>query len=456
MWDIAAFSTDASEILENLDLLCTTFGFEVGFKEYVTDFYDFCRKLAETRDNYTLGEHNSENISKLRSVFELVGLLTVAEEVSDSTNPEDARAVYDALMLSVDNELFREKFQKTEQENPELFDSIYTGFLTIEKSLKTIDDFMSLMESLYNENKQNIVLELFKNLTHISETAEVLTDSDNVSVLGIGELIEKYEKLKSKTTVHQAVYKKEFTSVESFTETLEKAINKAEKEDDESENEKPKKNNKGGGGSSGGFSANAAAIGSTVKPAETTVVESEFNDLEGYDWAKEQIDLLYKNGVINGKSKGVFDPSGSVLREEAVKMIVEAFDIAGTGAKTEFDDVHNSAWYADYVYTAKNFGITKGISSNLFGTGLSITRQDAAVMIYTALLKKGIIEKYNSGSISFVDESDIAAYAGEAVGYMNFIGAITGYTDGSFKPGKTISRAEFAVILGKVCRLLNS
>ncbi len=451
LWSIAAFSTDALEILEYLDLLIEAFGVDVGYKEYISDFYDFCFKLSDTRDNYQIGQQNAENLSKLKSAFETVGLLTAAEEISEKTSDEEAKALYDALLLSVDDAEFREKLIKTEDENKDLFEAIYSDFISSEKSFKSVDDFKVLIEKIYNENKQSIILAMFKELSHISQTDGLLTDSDTVSVLGIKELIEKYEELESKTIVHEAVYKKEFETVEAFVQTLEDAIDEALTEDEDDE---PRKTNKGSGASGGKGSSGSLAIGSGVVTSEPAVSGTSFNDLGGYEWAKAQIDFLCKKAVINGKGDGIFDPSGNVLREEAVKMIVEAFDISATGTNTVFDDVPASAWYAGYVQTANNAGITKGISENLFGAGFSITRQDAAVMIYKALVKKGTVSGTGSFVLEFSDGADVADYARDAVGYMNSVGTITGYADGSFKPEKTISRAEFAVVMGRICRLI--
>ena len=64
-------------------------------------------------------------------------------------------------------------------------------------------------------------------------------------------------------------------------------------------------------------------------PTESVAVvkQDKFADLEGVLWAKEAILSLADNGVINGRSEGVFAPNENIKREEFVKIIVVAFDI---------------------------------------------------------------------------------------------------------------------------------
>ena len=114
-----------------------------------------------------------------------------------------------------------------------------------------------------------------------------------------------------------------------------------------------------------------------------------------------------------------------------------------------FEDVTEAHWFAPYVAKAKNAGIVNGISETLFGAGLSITRQDAAVMLYNALLREGVIDKAET-MLTFADADYVSEYAKTAVGYMNKCGAIAGYEDGTFRPQNTITRAEFAVVLGRI------
>ena len=78
----------------------------------------------------------------------------------------------------------------------------------------------------------------------------------------------------------------------------------------------------------------------------------------------------------------------------------------------------------------------------MFGTGLEITRQDAAVMLARAIGAE-------NGEGSFSDDSEIADYAKGSVYALKDKGIISGREDGSFDPYGKCTRAECAVMISK-------
>ena len=56
-----------------------------------------------------------------------------------------------------------------------------------------------------------------------------------------------------------------------------------------------------------------------------------FDDLESTQWAKEAIETLAANGIVNGKGNGKFDPDGKVSVDPATKQpLVPNPTIVGT------------------------------------------------------------------------------------------------------------------------------
>ena len=53
-------------------------------------------------------------------------------------------------------------------------------------------------------------------------------------------------------------------------------------------------------------------------------------------WAHEAIEYLAENDVINGDGNGNFLPDNNITREEFVKMIVLAFNIAESADSISF------------------------------------------------------------------------------------------------------------------------
>lgn len=213
----------------------------------------------------------------------------------------------------------------------------------------------------------------------------------------------------------------------------------------------------GGGGSiggSGGYTSvkEIESDENTVPPLTKEDITSEnnevFKDLKSVDWAKEAILNLAEKGIINGKENGNFAPNDSILREEFTKIIVGAF-VGDVETDINFTDVDEDAWYAPFIKRAYATGIINGISDDVFGTGMNISREDMAVIIYRAANIKGI-EFANSDTVAFDDDGNIADYAKEAVYALKANGFVNGVSDNDFAPKQNLTRAEAAVIINRL------
>jgi len=74
---------------------------------------------------------------------------------------------------------------------------------------------------------------------------------------------------------------------------------------------------------------------------------------------------LYDRGIISGYDDGTVKPMKTLMREEFVKMVVDAF-VSGTIVKSVgFADVDENAWYAPYVNCAASKGMISGIGNGI-------------------------------------------------------------------------------------------
>lgn len=105
-----------------------------------------------------------------------------------------------------------------------------------------------------------------------------------------------------------------------------------------------------------------------------------------------------------------------------------------------FTDMGNYSWAApavDYLYENN---ITTGTGSGRYQPASAMSRGDFMVMVVRAF---GLT---SSGTASFPDVPQDAYYA-SAVATAKALGIATGYEDGTFKPGNTLSRQEAMVFL---------
>ena len=113
--------------------------------------------------------------------------------------------------------------------------------------------------------------------------------------------------------------------------------------------------------------------------------------------------------------------------------------------ETSFTDVDASAWYAPYVSAAEKEGIISGVGEGLFGTGRTITRQEAAAILYRIATKLG--KTFTPATLPFADDSSIADFAKEAVYALKGAGVISGVTAREFAPLANCSRAQSAQLI---------
>ncbi len=199
-----------------------------------------------------------------------------------------------------------------------------------------------------------------------------------------------------------------------------------------------------GAGSFGGGGGGASLIQGS-NPGQTTAENEVFSDLAEYGWAAEAIKELVEADVVSGTGNGKFEPGREITREEFVKLICEAFGFDSNGATVQFEDVKSNDWFAPYIAAAVERKIILGISDTLFGTGVQITREDMAVIIYRAVMAAG--RQLSGDGINFADENDASEYAKKPIRILADNGIINGIGDDRFAPKRNAYRAEAAVII---------
>ncbi len=109
-----------------------------------------------------------------------------------------------------------------------------------------------------------------------------------------------------------------------------------------------------------------------------------------------------------------------------------------------FTDVQPGAWYYDNVMQAAAAGIVSGRGDGTFAPLANVTRRDFAIMLTQMM---GISNDGTAVS-PFIDVED-DDYGVVAIDYCSAHGIVSGYTDGTFQPNKTITRQEAASMIVK-------
>lgn len=173
-----------------------------------------------------------------------------------------------------------------------------------------------------------------------------------------------------------------------------------------------------------------------------------FSDLSTSGWASDAVKALAAREVINGYMDGSFRPTDAVTRAEFISLLMNAFDLTDLNAVSNFSDVKVNAWYTSSIASAEKLGIVNGKTDGIFGVTDTITRQEMAVMAYRVSKQLGL--KLNSGPTgadTFVDQSQIANFATDAVTALQQAGFISGLGAGRFGPNLSSTRTEAAVLI---------
>ncbi len=172
-----------------------------------------------------------------------------------------------------------------------------------------------------------------------------------------------------------------------------------------------------------------------------TAQTKKFSDVTSDKEYYRAVTYLTEKGIVEGKSETEFCPEDSLKREEFAKITAKAFELQEKAADGKFTDVATDGWYVPYVNAVNASGLMTGISENEFGVGMSISRQDLAVVLKRFADSRGITLT-RGYTVNYADNDEIADYAEDAVASLSACRAMGIISDGKFLPKENASRAD--------------
>ncbi|WP_297196205.1 family 10 glycosylhydrolase [uncultured Flavonifractor sp.] len=147
-------------------------------------------------------------------------------------------------------------------------------------------------------------------------------------------------------------------------------------------------------------------------------------------------------------SAGQFHPESSLTRGEAVTLLAR-LTVDGEGKNLYtweegtggFSDVSPGDWYSSYVHFAQKYGIVRGYGDGTFRPTQAVSRAELVKMVTSFFVVTG-------GSHPFPDVSN-GYWAAREISFAAAQGWITGGSDGTFQPERSVTRAEAVKILNK-------
>lgn len=166
-----------------------------------------------------------------------------------------------------------------------------------------------------------------------------------------------------------------------------------------------------------------------------------FSDISDH-FAKDEIVRLSAEGVIKGVSDTLFGPEQSMTRAQASALAVRVLDLPLDSSAPPFTDTA-SHWARQEIAAAAKAGLFIGYPDGSFKPDAPVTRAEM-----TVVLARMLEQAYSGRALPF---SDVGAdhWAYHEIAALSDLGIINGYTDGTFKPWRNITRGEGAAILGR-------
>jgi hypothetical protein len=177
--------------------------------------------------------------------------------------------------------------------------------------------------------------------------------------------------------------------------------------------------------------------------------ETTLKDLNGH-WAASTISKWIDQGLIKGYEDNTIRPDNPVNRAEFVSMVNRAWGISNDGYSSAFQDVAKDQWYYSDIAAAYNLGYISGSSPETFEPDSTITREQAAVMIAQLLTLEANSE--NDVLSALADYEQLADWSRPYVETVFAQGILKGYPDKTFRPTRSVTRAEAMVIIDQAVR----
>ena len=121
----------------------------------------------------------------------------------------------------------------------------------------------------------------------------------------------------------------------------------------------------------------------TMEAIAASCPVKSFTDVSTNAWYHGAVDYVVLAGLMEGRGNGEFAPEAKLTRAE---LVIVLYRMAGKpsveGLDNPFTDVGDDIWYTDAIIWAYHAGVVEGMSETTFAPNLSITREQAATILY--------------------------------------------------------------------------
>ncbi len=196
----------------------------------------------------------------------------------------------------------------------------------------------------------------------------------------------------------------------------------------------------------GSYNAETGTVDFTVTHFSAYAVGyrlQRFDDVADTAWYADAVTFCAARSITEGTGDSLFSPDAALTRGQFVVLLMRAYDLAPDAQITDNFSDAGDTYYTTYLSAAKRLGIVNGVGDNRFAPESAVSRQDMFTMLYRALDVLGELPTTDNGKAlsDFPDGSDVSDYAQAAVQTLLAAGVVNG-SDGMLSPFGGATRAQ--------------
>jgi hypothetical protein len=183
----------------------------------------------------------------------------------------------------------------------------------------------------------------------------------------------------------------------------------------------------------------------------------EFKDVVNH-WANDAINDLGSRMIVPIADNGIFNPDQEITRAEFADILIRGLGLKPENGTSPFSDLSPSVQYSNTVTTAYDYNLIDGFEDGTFRPEDKITREQAMIIIASAMEITDLNEKLPSKSSeevlkAYTDSAQISEWARNSVVNSLRAGIVSGRSDSELAPRANITRAEAAAIIRKLLQI---
>lgn len=182
-----------------------------------------------------------------------------------------------------------------------------------------------------------------------------------------------------------------------------------------------------------------------------------FQDVNESAFYADSVDQGYDMGIVRGCSNHRFCPEAALTRAMTVEFLARiSGDDVSLSPAAPFTDVAPGVWYAQAVNWAYENQVVMGTSDTTFSPEELVTREDFVTMMMRYLRTQEDIFPREPDGLTYTDLDSISDYAVLSVSEAQALELVMGYPDGSFRPTDHVDRAEGVTFLMRLIRCVEN